>query len=44
VRSFALPDIAAAEKVSAEFKDGVLRIHLPKTEKARTKHIEVKVS
>ena len=44
VRSFVLPDIADAAKVSAEFKDGVLRVHLPKTEMARTKHIEVKIS
>ena len=44
VRSFVLPDIADAAKVSAEFKDGVLRVHLPKTESAKTKHIEVKVA
>jgi HSP20 family protein len=44
VRSFVLPDIADAAKVSAEFRDGVLRVHLPKTEMAKTKHIEVKVS
>jgi HSP20 family protein len=44
VRSFVLPDIADAAKVSAEFKDGVLRVHLPKTETAKTKHIEVKVA
>ena len=44
VRSFVLPDVADAAKVSAEFKDGVLRVHLPKTEMAKTKHIEVKVA
>jgi len=44
VRSFALPDIAEADKVSADFRDGVLRVHLPKTDKAKTKHIEVKVA
>jgi len=44
VRSFALPDIADADKVSAEFRDGVLRVHLPKTEKAKSKQIEVKVA
>ena len=44
IRSFVLPDIADATKVSAEFKDGVLRVHLPKTATTKTKHIEVKVS
>jgi len=43
-RSFAIPDDAAADNVKAEFKDGVLRVHLAKSEKARPKQIEVKVS
>jgi HSP20 family protein len=43
-RSFALPDDAEAGNVKAEFKDGVLRVHLAKSEKARPKQIEVKVS
>lgn len=43
VRSFVLPDVADAAKVSAEFKDGVLRVHLPKTEMARPRHVEVKI-
>jgi HSP20 family protein len=30
--------------VSADFKDGVLIVHLPKSEKARPKSIEVKVA
>ena len=44
VRSFMLPDIAEASKVTAEFKDGILRVHLPKSEMATTRHIEVKVA
>jgi len=44
VRSFTLPDVADADKVTAEFKDGVLRVHLPKSERAKTKQIEVKVA
>jgi HSP20 family protein len=44
VRSFALPDLVETAKVKAEFKDGVLHLHLPKSEKARPKAIEVKVA
>jgi HSP20 family protein len=43
-RSFSIPDDAEADNVKAEFKDGVLRVHLAKSEKARPKQIEVKVS
>ena len=43
-RSFSIPDDAEAAEVRAEFKDGVLRVHLAKSEKARPKQIEVKVS
>jgi HSP20 family protein len=35
VRSFIVPDIADADKVSAEFADSVLKVHLPKSEKAK---------
>lgn len=42
-RSFTLPDDADGTKVSAEFKDGVLKIHLPTSEKAKPKAIEVKI-
>ncbi len=44
VRSFALPDDADATRVSAEFKDGVLLVHLAKSESAKPKQIEVKVN
>ncbi len=43
-RSFNIPDDAENSKVNAEFKDGVLRVHLAKSGKARPKQIEVKVS
>jgi HSP20 family protein len=43
-RTFALPDVIEVDQVKAEFKDGVLRVHLAKSEKARPKQIEVKVS
>ena len=42
-RTFSLPDVIEADKVKAEFKDGVLNLHLPKSEKAKPKAIEVKV-
>lgn len=44
VRTFSLPDDANPAKVSAEFKDGVLTVHLAKTAKAKPQQIEVKVA
>ena len=43
LRSFTLPEGVSGEKVAADFKDGVLQVHLPKDEKAKPKAIEVKV-
>ena len=43
-RSFTVPEDADGAKVTAEFKDGILKVHLPKTEEAKPKTIEVKVS
>ena len=43
LRSFHLPENADAAKVSAEFKDGVLLIRLPKQETALPRQIEVKI-
>jgi HSP20 family protein len=42
-RSFTLPEDADSTKVTAEFHDGVLKVHLPITPIARSKAIEVKV-
>jgi len=42
LRSFTLPDGADGSKVNAEFKDGVLKVHLPKSERAKPKAAEVK--
>ena len=42
-RTFSLPDVIETDKVKAEFKDGVLNLYLPKSEKAKPKAIEVKV-
>jgi HSP20 family protein len=44
MRSFALPDDADFSKVNAEFKNGVLTVHVPKSEQAKPKQIEVKVA
>ena len=44
VRSFSLPEDADGSKVTADYKDGVLHVHLPKSEKAKPKSIEIKVS
>ena len=44
VRTFVVPDNIDEAKVSAEFKDGVLNVHLPKTEMAKHKTVEVKVA
>lgn len=43
MRSFTLPEGAAGDKISAEFKDGVLKVHLPKSVEAKPKPIDVKV-
>lgn len=43
-RSFALPADVRPEKVSAEFKDGVLTVHLVKDAKPKPKQIAVKIS
>jgi len=44
MRSFSLPDDADANKVKAEFKNGVLTVRLPKSEHAKPRQIEVNVA
>ena len=43
VRSFTLPESVDEGGVKAEYKDGVLALHLPKSEKVKPKAIDVKV-
>ena len=43
-RSFSLPDYASPGKVSAEFKDGVLTVHVAKDEKAKPQQVKINVS
>ncbi len=42
-RTFTLPEDTDPGKIMADFRDGVLQIHLPKTAVAKPKPIEVKV-
>lgn len=44
LRSFTLPENANATKIAAEFKEGVLLLRLPKSEKAQPKVVEVKIN
>ncbi|HEX8751357.1 MAG TPA: Hsp20/alpha crystallin family protein [Nitrospira sp.] len=44
VRSFSLPESVDEGAVKAEYKDGVLNLHLPKTERVKPKAIDVKVA
>jgi HSP20 family protein len=40
-RSFALPTVVEADKIRADFKDGVLSITLPKAESVKAKRIQI---
>jgi HSP20 family protein len=42
-RRLALPSEVDPQEVAAEFKDGVLNVHLPKSASAKPKSIEVRV-
>jgi len=44
VRQFALPMEVETTKVQAEYKDGMLNVHLPKTAAGKPKAVEVKVA
>ncbi len=44
MRSFTLPEDADGSKIAAEYRDGVLKLHLPKTDKAKSKAVEIKIS
>lgn len=41
-RTFAVPQSIDVNKVHAELKNGVLRLHLPKSEAAKPRRIEIK--
>jgi HSP20 family protein len=43
-RAFSLPESVDPEKISAELKQGVLHVHLPKAEKAKPRTIQIQSS
>lgn len=43
-RSFTLPSVVDQEKIKADFKDGVLKVTLPKREEAKPKQISVSIN
>jgi HSP20 family protein len=43
-RSFTLPNLVDQENIKAEYKDGVLKIELPKREERKSKQIKVNVT
>lgn len=42
-RSFTLPNVIDTERIKAEYKDGVLRMTLPKRDEAKPKQIQISV-
>jgi HSP20 family protein len=43
-RSFTLPNIVDTTNIKAEFKDGVLRVTMPKREEAKPKQIQIQIN
>jgi HSP20 family protein len=43
-RSFTLPTVVDTSNIKAEYKDGVLRVTLPKREEAKPRQIQINVS
>jgi len=43
-RAFTLPNVVDTEKIKADFKDGVLRLTLPKREEAKPKQISINIT
>jgi len=43
-RSFTLPNVVDTQNIKAEFKDGVLRVTMPKREEAKPKQIQVQIT
>ncbi len=43
VRSFTLPDVVDRKKIAADYKDGVLLLHLPKRKEQPARRVAIKV-
>lgn len=43
LRSFALPDDVDSQKIRADYKEGVLNIHIPKSENAKPKSLQIPI-
>jgi HSP20 family protein len=43
-RTFRLPSAVVVDKVAADYKNGVLRITLPKTEESKRREVKIRVS
>jgi len=43
-RTFSVPQIIDVAKVNAEFKNGVLKLHLPRSEATKPRQIEIKAA
>src|SRR5436190_23850739 len=43
-RTVSLPTAVAADKIKAQYKDGILSVTLPKAEEAKPKHIDVNIN
>ncbi len=44
LRRFTLPEDVDEEKLRAEFRDGILSVHVPKSERAQPRTIEIKAA
>ncbi|MCF8093237.1 MAG: Hsp20/alpha crystallin family protein [Desulfotignum sp.] len=44
VRNFSVPQTIDVEKVEAELKNGVLALHMPKSEEAKPRQIEIRTA
>jgi HSP20 family protein len=43
-RSFTLPNVVDTAGIKAEYRDGVLRVTMPKREEAKPKQIQVQIN
>ena len=44
VRTFSVPESVNQQQIDAEYKDGVLEVHLPKRKEQKAQRVEIKVS